>query len=163
MMNKRKKNSRARGSWTHGYGEKKKHRGAGSRGGRGMAGTGKRGDVKKPSIQADKKYFGKHGFKQGKRDVVHAINVSTLVHKLDAFVAKKIAVKSGDSYKVDLTKSMYGKLLGAGSATVAMEVSVEQASASAVEKIQAAGGKVNLPAVKEETVAEEAPVEKAEE
>ena len=43
--NKRKKNSRQRGEWTHGWGAKKKHRGAGHRGGRGNAGSGKRGEI----------------------------------------------------------------------------------------------------------------------
>ena len=50
MQNKVKKVRKFRGSHTHGYGSKKKHRGAGSRGGRGMAGSGKRADQKKPSI-----------------------------------------------------------------------------------------------------------------
>ena len=50
MDNKRSKNSRQRGSKTHGWGAMKKHRGAGHRGGRGAAGSGKRGDAKKPSI-----------------------------------------------------------------------------------------------------------------
>ena len=49
-VNKRKKNSRQRGSHTHGWGAMKKHRGAGNRGGRGAAGSGKRADSKKPSI-----------------------------------------------------------------------------------------------------------------
>ncbi len=45
-----KKNKRQRGLSSHGWGHKKKHRGAGNRGGKGMAGTGKRADTKKPSI-----------------------------------------------------------------------------------------------------------------
>ena len=58
VHNQRKKNSRHRGSWTHSHGEKKKHRGAGSRGGRGNAGSGKRGDAKKPSYWKIKKFSG---------------------------------------------------------------------------------------------------------
>ena len=50
VLNKRKKNSRMRGNTTHGYGSMKKNRGAGNRGGRGMAGSGKRADQKKPTI-----------------------------------------------------------------------------------------------------------------
>ena len=41
-MRTRKKNTRQRGSHTHGWGAKKKHRGAGNRGGRGNAGSGPR-------------------------------------------------------------------------------------------------------------------------
>jgi len=63
-INKRTKRSRQRGSHTHGWGAKKKHRGAGNRGGRGMAGTGKRADQKKPTIMNlyGNEYFGKRGF-----------------------------------------------------------------------------------------------------
>ena len=60
-VNKRKKVTRYRGSKTHGGGAKKKRRGAGNRGGRGMGGSGKRADSKKPSLWGAK-YFGKHGF-----------------------------------------------------------------------------------------------------
>ena len=63
-VNKRTKSSRDRGSKTHGCGSMKKRRGAGNRGGRGMAGTGKRADQNKPSIWKNKKYFGKYGFKK---------------------------------------------------------------------------------------------------
>ena len=41
-MRKRSKRSRIRGRKTCGYGARKKHRGKGSKGGKGMAGTGKK-------------------------------------------------------------------------------------------------------------------------
>ena len=47
MIIRRKKVNKYRGSQTHGSGAKKKRRGAGNRGGRGMAGPGKIGDQKK--------------------------------------------------------------------------------------------------------------------
>ena len=47
---KRKKNTRMRAHTTHGWGSMKKRRGAGNRGGRGMAGTGKRAAQKKQTI-----------------------------------------------------------------------------------------------------------------
>ena len=76
VFNKRKKNSRHRGSWSHGYGSRKKHRGAGSRGGRGLSGTGKRGDQNKPT-HWKKRYFGKKGFTpRGKKQKKNTINVS---------------------------------------------------------------------------------------
>lgn len=149
-QNRRKKNSRARGSWTHGYGEKKKHRGAGSRGGRGMAGTGKRGDVKKPSINPST-YFGKFGMKtQGKLSKDLGLNISQLQSSLETFVSQKIATKSGDAYTVDLTKTQYVKLLGSGAVHMKMNVTVGLASASAVEKIGAFGGSVTTTQVKKE-------------
>ena len=60
-VNKRKKATRFRAKTTHGYGSMKKNRGAGNRGGRGMAGSGKRADQKKPTILKlyGNEYFGK--------------------------------------------------------------------------------------------------------
>ncbi len=145
VVNKRKKNSRHRGSWTHGWGEKKKHRGAGSRGGRGNAGSGKRADTNKPSYQEDPKYFGKFGFKRPNALAQSvSINIATLESNIASFVASGAAKKSGSSYTVDLTKTKYTKLLGSGSVTLALDVTVETASAGAVEKIAAAKGKVTV-------------------
>jgi len=56
-VNKRKKNSRLKGSHTYGWGSKKKHRKAGNRGGHGMSGTGKRSDHKKTMILKTKRWF----------------------------------------------------------------------------------------------------------
>ena len=80
MIIKRKKNTRQRGTHTHGWGSKKKHRGAGNRGGRGMAGSGKRADQKKPSIlkKYGSSYFGKRGFKPIQLKKQKIINFSDL-------------------------------------------------------------------------------------
>jgi len=151
VHNRRKKNTRHRGSWTHGWGEKKKHRGAGSRGGRGMAGTGKRADTKKPSIAEDPKYFGKFGFVPKRKQItIEVLNLSTLESNLATFVAKKIATKNAGAYDVDLTKSKYQKLLGSGSIKTPVNVTVKFASASAVEKITAAKGSVKVLSEKKE-------------
>ena len=60
-LKRRKKSSRFRGSHTHGRGFKKKARGSGHRGGKGMAGSGKRGDAKKTLVLSlfGNDYFGK--------------------------------------------------------------------------------------------------------
>jgi large subunit ribosomal protein L15 len=137
VANKRKKNSRLRGSHTHGYGSKKKHRGAGSRGGRGMAGTGKRADTKKPTIAANTKYFGVHGFTSVRKVEQTTLNLNTLVTRLST-----LGEQQGKAYVVDLSKSKYTKLLGSGSIDVAVTVTVGSASARAVEKVEAAGGTV---------------------
>jgi large subunit ribosomal protein L15 len=139
MVQKRKKNTRMRGSHTHGWGAKKKRRGGGSRGGRGMAGTGKRADTKKPSIAANTKYFGVHGFTSVRRSEQTTINLNTLVTRVATLGTAK-----GKGYVVDLTQSKYTKLLGSGSITVALDVTVQTASARAIEKIEAAGGKVTV-------------------
>ena len=142
VVNKRKKNSRLRGSWTHGWGEKKKHRGAGSRGGRGMAGTGKRGDAKKPSIWGER-YFGKFGFiKKGQKLKICAINVSDVERKLDSWVTQKLVTVEGGVFVVDSAKLGFNKVLGAGKVSKRLKISCPFFSAGAVEKIKAAGGEV---------------------
>lgn len=143
VVNKRKKNSRARGTWTHGHGEKKKRRGAGSRGGRGMAGTGKRADTRKPSIETNKKYFGKHGF-IGRRNIptVSTINVGKLADTIETLVAQKHATKDAKGYHVNLTELGYDKLLGAGTVSVSIHITVAKAVEGAIEKINKASGSV---------------------
>ncbi len=101
-INKRKKNARQRGSWTHGWGSKKKHRGAGNRGGRGMAGTGKRADSKKPSIWKER-YFGKYGFKKkGVKKQIKIVSVIYLDENLNKLLEKKLVKKKNDVYMVEI-------------------------------------------------------------
>lgn len=84
MIIKRKKSERYRGSQTHGGGAKKKRRGAGNRGGRGMAGSGKRADQKKPTILKNygNSYFGKRGFSSKSKKVIKPITIQTIETKL---------------------------------------------------------------------------------
>jgi len=151
-VNKRKKNSRQRGSWTHGWGEKKKHRGAGSRGGRGMAGTGKRGDAKKPSIWKER-YFGKFGFVSRKKIKIVSQNLEFLEKNAEKLVAKKLVSKEGDHYVVDSKKLKFNKLLGKGKLTKKFKIDVPYASKKAIDSVQKAGGIVNCKK-KEESKAE---------
>ncbi len=152
VVNRRKKFSRQRGSFTHGWGSKKKHRGAGNRGGKGLAGTGKRADSIKTLYWKDKKYFGKHGFKHRGRTKKNtkAMNIGYINERLDKFLASKSIVKEGDHYVVDLKKMGYNKLLGAGKVVNKFKINVKYASGNAVEKIKQAGGEVILQVKKEE-------------
>ncbi len=145
MTHKRKKNSRTRGSKTHGGGAMKKRRGAGNRGGRGNAGSGKRGDAKKPKFWKNKKYFGKFGFSSINKKEVNTINLTHLSDVLDSLTKKEKAVKSKDMYKVDLKDIKVHKLLGSGSLNKKVEITAQQASKKAIEKVEKAGGKVILP------------------
>jgi large subunit ribosomal protein L15 len=125
-----KKSVKLRGKRTHGYGSHKKHRGAGSRGGRGFAGTKKQ---KKTWILKHKRsHLGKRGFKslqqRGLRKEIKAINLKDLEG-----MGKK---------EIDLTAKGYDKLLGGGKVTKALEVKVKMFSERAKEKIEKAGGKV---------------------
>lgn len=125
----RAKKTRMRGSHTHKWGHKKKHRGSGSRGGTGMAGTGKRADHRKIStLKKYPDYFGKHGFHsiwQRKRDV---INIDELPMQQE----------------LNLDKMGYTKLLSRGKPALKYTITVREASEKAKQKIEAAGGKINL-------------------
>lgn len=150
-VNKRKKNDRQRGSMTHGWGAKKKHRGQGNRGGRGMAGTGKRADSKKPSIWKDKHYFGKYGFVSKTPKVkINAVNINFLEQHIGKFLLNNTIKKENDFYVVDLEKIGYNKLLGDGTISAKLKIKVPYASKTAVEKVKEAGGEVTGLALKSE-------------
>jgi large subunit ribosomal protein L15 len=143
-INHRKKSSRHRGSWTHGWGEKKKHRGAGSRGGRGNAGSGKRGDAKKPSYWKIKKFSGKHGFTNPTTKAVYMITISQLNSSIQQLVGMGSAVKNDNVYKINLSELGFDKLLGTGKPLYTFEIVVAKATDSAIKKIEEKGGSVLL-------------------
>ncbi len=140
--NRRKKNTRQRGSKTHGWGAKKKHRGKGHQGGAGMAGSGKRADSKKPSIWKER-YFGKFGFVSKTPKVkINAVNVSYIEQNLEKFISRNLVKKDGAFYSIELDKLGFNKLLGDGRISTKFRIKAQYASKSAVEKIKAAGGEV---------------------
>ena len=147
MIKKRKKVSRYRGSKTHGCGSMKKRRGAGNRGGRGMAGSGKRADQKKPSILKEygTAYFGKKGFASRSNKIkIKSINIGDLENRLLTLLKKDLAKNENGTIKIDLSKLKYNKLLGSGKITKKFEINVDHASKGAIEKIKKLGGKVNV-------------------
>ena len=157
VVNKRKKNSRMNGKTTHGYGSKKKHRGAGHRGGRGNAGSGKRGDAKKPSLLWKKghKHKGKVGFKNYNKEKINTINLTLLEQKIETFVKLGKAEKKQDIYVIDFTKNKnskfnYNKLLASGNVKNKYDITIKYASEKAVKKIEDAKGKINVTSNKKE-------------
>ena len=148
MKRRRKKAVKFRGSKTHGYGAMKKHRGAGSRAGRGMAGTGKRADQKKSMINPAT-YFGRHGFKPKNRKYYKSINLSDLQRRLETLVADKVVEEKGGVFIVDLEKMGYGKLLAAGDISAKFHIKVKMASKSAIKKVEDAKGKIEVMQSKE--------------
>ena len=136
-----------RGSKTHGWGAKKKHRGAGHRGGRGRAGSGKKGDAKKPSYWNDPKWMGKYGFKKKNiKEIIKPINVQDIEEKLDSWQKNDLIKKEQDIYTIDLNKIGYNKLLSKGSVTKKLNLTIKYASEKAVEKIKKAGGSLTITA-----------------
>jgi len=134
-MIKRAKASRARGNKTHGWGHKKKHRGKGSRGGKGNAGSGKRGDSKKPSFWKNTKYAGSHGFSSKRKQ-----QIMITVKELD---------KKFEAGKINLTEKGYDKLVGTGKTNKKFEITISKATPKAEEKIKKAGGKITSQEPKE--------------
>jgi large subunit ribosomal protein L15 len=161
VFNKRSKVSRQRGTHTHGGGSKKKRRGAGSRGGRGNAGTGKRGDAKKPNVWTAR-YFGKHGFKKHIKNSAVVTNIKKIEDSISTLEREGLAKKEGGMYAIDLSRVGYEKLLSAGTPKLKLKITVDQASKRAVEKIKAAGGEVNLLSGNADEGEAEEPVKKPE-
>ena len=141
-VNKRKKVSRYRGSMTHGGGSKKKRRGAGNRGGKGMAGSGKRADSKKPSLWG-KRYFGKYGFVSKNKKNIKAVNINYLEENI-LKLPKDAINKENDFYSINLEKIGFNKLLSNGKVTNKYKIKVPYASKKAVEKIKKGSGEVIL-------------------
>lgn len=140
--NRRSKKSRARGTRRHGYGDKKRHRGAGHRGGRGNAGSGKMGDCKSPTFARIPDYFGKHGFISKTRMIVNPVNVGYFDTHVDSLVKSGEIEKKAEVYYINCSKIGYTKLLSKGPVTHKFEITVDIAAPNAVSKVEAAGGKV---------------------
>lgn len=132
VRRKKKKFRKFRGKRTYGYGTHKKHRGGGSRGGRGKAG----GHKHKWSyvVKYEPERFGKRGFKRpaAVKRKIRAININELV---------KIAEREG-KMKINLTELGYDKLLGTGKITQPLTVEVASFSKIAAQKLEKAGGKI---------------------
>ncbi|MEM3126901.1 MAG: uL15 family ribosomal protein [Candidatus Woesearchaeota archaeon] len=141
-VRRNKKVRKLRGSKTHGWGAMKKHRGKGHRGGKGMSGTGKRGDQKKPSIWKKLNYFGKKGFAGKKKPFINSINIESLELNASKYILNNLATKEGDMIVIDVSKLGYNKVLGSGSLKTKMKIISPSFSEGAKEKIQQAGGQV---------------------
>ncbi|MBU0757239.1 MAG: 50S ribosomal protein L15 [Nanoarchaeota archaeon] len=145
MHNKRKKVTRKRGSETHGHGASKKWRGAGHKGGRGNAGSGKRGDSKIMKVtKGNKNYLGKHGFTSKNIDTIKTINLFTIQKQMDSLLSKKLIKQEGDTYIIDLGSIGFNKLLSKGNVTKKLNITVDFATGNAIEKVAKAGGIVMI-------------------
>ena len=113
----------------HGRG-KKAGRGAGKRGGRGNAGMNKHGVMTR--IKYMPKHWGMHGF--NRHPSLRTVYVTANVGQLEEMA-------SGED-TVNLTEKGIDKLLGSGQIRKALTVIVDEVSARAAEKVEAAGGTV---------------------
>lgn len=168
LKQKRTKVSRHRGTNSHGWGHKKKHRGSGHRGGFGLAGTGARGDSQKPGLLAKSKkllqkmaagkgiklknlvtgkdYFGKKGFTSVGKKKINVISISQIESSYDTMVSKGMIVKD----VFDSTAFGYGKVLGRGKLSKKLTIICNEISDSAKATVEASGGKVEVKFPKED-------------
>lgn len=132
-MMKVKKKVKQRGHKTHGWGSKKKHRGGGSRGGRGKAGIEdhRRLMFRKKGIE-----LGSRGFKTMKDRKLKA--------KIRNINLRELERLAGDRKEIILREFGYDKVTGRGSLSRPIRVIAKSFSARAQEKIEEAKGKVVL-------------------
>lgn len=129
-----------RGSGTHGHGSSKKRRGAGSRGGRGDAGLGKKAKHKK--IQGIRgEHLGEHGFNRPPKVVeeVATINLQEIDRRIEDFVEAGVAEEDGDGYVFDAEAAGYDKVLGGGELRGDIDIKAEAFSERAREKVEEHG------------------------
>jgi large subunit ribosomal protein L15 len=144
-----------RGSRTHGRG-KKAGRGAGLRGGRGLAGLHKH--KYKRMLKYFPDHFGDYGFKRppGSRKEKNCINIMELEEAIPKLLKDGIATKEKDTVNLNLESLGIHKLLSRGSVRTKLKLEVREASQRAKEKIEAHGGTIilgtsNQPEVKKDS------------
>ncbi len=129
-----------RGSRTHGWGQVGQHRGAGRRGGRGKTGGHKH--FWTTTVLEGVPAFGKLGFKRAWVKHPLVMNVGKLDQVLDSLLAKNLAQKMDDGVHIDLSSLGVGKLLGAGKVENALVLKVAAHSEKALQKVEAAKGRI---------------------
>ena len=149
-----KKIRKKRGTRTCGYGRVGQHRKTGQRAGRGKTTQWKKS--KKTYYLKQKELgfpdpdwnMGKKGFKRP-QDITriyktNTLNIKDLDQKIDKLVLENSAKKTGTTYIINLNDINIQKILGRGEINKKINVSVNRASKQAMEKIEAAGGKITL-------------------
>ena len=156
MRKYERKIRKKRGTRVIGYGRVGQNRKTGQRAGRGKTTQWK---ASKKSYFLKQKELGfpdpdwekvgiKKGFKRP-QDInriykVNTINIKDLDFKIEKFSQETKASKSGSTYTIDLNDLNIQKILGRGEISKPINVTVNKASKRAIEKIEAAGGKVSL-------------------
>ena len=143
-----------RGTRTCGYGKVGQHRKAGQRAGKGKTTQWKKSKKSYYLKQKELGFpdpdweMGKKGFKRPQDMVrlstINTVNVKDLDYKIEKLVEEKKATKSGDTYTINLKSVNIQKVLGRGEINKKVNVTVNNASERAVQKIEAAGGKVTI-------------------
>lgn len=141
VVRRKKKVRKFRGKRTYGYGSHKKHRGKGSRGGRGKAGLHKH--KWSYTVKYAPEHFGKRGFKRPSAVVkeIKAVNLKKLDQIAEKLLEQKLAEKEDDKIKINVLKLGYKKVLGSGKLTKPLIIEAKYFSKQAIKKIEEAKGK----------------------
>ena len=140
------KKKRQRGSRTHGGGTHKNRRGAGHRGGRGRAGRDKHEFHNYEPL-------GKHGFTRPEtvQDEVAEVTVQELDENAALYAADGVAEEADGGYRIDARDVVEDghdvdvvKVLGDGQVRNELSIVADAFTASAVEKVESAGGDADL-------------------
>ncbi len=144
VVRREKKRKYYRGSRTYGWGRVAQHRRSGRKGGRGLVGYGKHKWTWVVKYAPD--WYGKHGFTRHPSLVpeVRAINIGVLDEIAEELVERGLAEREDGAVKVDITRLGYNKLTGRGRVTRKLVVMAPKATSKAIEKVEAAGGKVEV-------------------
>lgn len=142
-LKKRKKFSRARGTRLMGYAAKK-HKGSGNKGGKGMAGTGKRAGQKRTYVlRYLHPYFGRKARirerKLVKKKSYNEINLRDLEKNIENLMKKGFGKETKEGIEINLEDY---KILGEGELKLKLIVKASSFTQSAKEKIEKAGGKI---------------------
>lgn len=137
------KRKKIRGTRTCGGGAHKKRRGKGSKGGKGNAGAYEHHFVRSLKKGIKKGARGR-GFHSILSHTPITINVGELDEILEELIAKGEAEERDDIVYVDVRNMGIEKILGRGRVTKKLNVSVEEISGNAKEKIERAGGFVSV-------------------
>jgi large subunit ribosomal protein L15 len=144
-IRKRRKSSRYPGTRTHGRGRKNRTRGLGNRGGKGLSGTGKRGDQKKTKIIEiyGNDYFGKDQRGKGlqKRRKTPSVSLKALARGFHGLIKKGVAKQVGNTYELHLEMQ---KIIGNTVPVHALTIYAKAASESAIAAVKKAGGEIKL-------------------
>jgi len=149
-----KKIRKTRGTRTQGYGRVGQHRKTGQRAGRGKTTQWKKSKKSYYLKQKELGFpdpdweMGKKGFKRPQDLVriyqVNTLNIRDLDNQIENLVLNKKASKTGNKYAINLNDINIQKILGRGQIKKSINITVNKASKSAIEKVEAAGGKVTL-------------------
>jgi large subunit ribosomal protein L15 len=144
MIRRKKQTRKYRGSRVHGFGRVGQHKKAGMRGGKGKW-AGKDKHLKSGLTEAERATIGTYGFKRPPKLVKkdRFINVGELEELIEILPEDTEGVEFSDqTAEIDVTKLEYSKVLGGGNVSRMLIVNAVNFSQRAIDKIEAAGGKV---------------------